>query len=78
LRVGRFEEAIEHYTQALRIEPDYAEAHVNLGIALERVGRVQAAMEHYDQALLLRPDLVAVQKRLALLRAGQPRQQGAR
>jgi tetratricopeptide (TPR) repeat protein len=78
LRVGRFEEAIAHYNQALRIKPDYAEAHVNLGIALEQVGRVQAAIEHYEQAVLLRPDLVEVPKRLARLRAGPPRQPGAR
>jgi tetratricopeptide (TPR) repeat protein len=78
LRLGRFEEAIEHYTQALQIDPDYAAAHVNLGITLEQVGRVQAAIEHYEQAVLLKPDLVDVQKRLTQLRAGLPRQQGAR
>jgi tetratricopeptide (TPR) repeat protein len=74
LRERRFEEAIKHYEQALRIKADYAEAHCNLGIALEQVGRVQEAIEHYEQAVLLRPDFVEVQKRLALLRAGLPRQ----
>jgi tetratricopeptide (TPR) repeat protein len=73
LRGGRFEEAIKNYEQVLRIKPDYAEAHCNLGIALERVGRVQAAIEHYEQAVLLRPDLAEVQKRLALVHAGQQR-----
>ena len=67
-----------HYDQALQIKPEFAEAHCNLGIALEKVDRVQEAIEHYEQAVLLRPDFVVVQKRLALLRAGLPRQQGAR
>src|SRR5437870_5547954 len=31
---GKLTEAIEHYTTALRIKPDYADAHINLGIAL--------------------------------------------
>ena len=32
------QEAIGHYEQALRIKPDYAEAHYNLGIALAQTG----------------------------------------
>ena len=35
-----------HYEQALRIKPDYAEAHYNLGMALAQVGRVQEAIGH--------------------------------
>ena len=33
--------------------PDYAEAHVNLGIALARRGRIDEAIEHYRKALVL-------------------------
>ncbi|MBU36332.1 MAG: hypothetical protein CMG29_03900 [Candidatus Marinimicrobia bacterium] len=29
---GKHEEAIKSYQQAIRIDPDYAEAHGNLGI----------------------------------------------
>lgn len=33
-----YEEAIADYTRALRIDPDYADAHVNRGIAKEILG----------------------------------------
>jgi tetratricopeptide (TPR) repeat protein len=78
LREGRFEDAIKNYEQVLRIKPDYAEAHCNLGIALEQVGRAQEAIKHYEQAVQLRPDLGQFRKRLDELRAGMPKQQGAR
>ena len=35
---GRTEEAKEHYLHALRINPDYEEAHNNLGLALKQSG----------------------------------------
>lgn len=33
-RLGRSAEAIPHYRQALRLRPDHAETHHNLGVAL--------------------------------------------
>jgi len=53
---GRMSEAIEHYEQALRIEPDDAEAHNNLGLVLQGSGRMSEAIEHYEQALRIKPD----------------------
>ena len=37
-RIGKIQEAIGHYEQALRIQPDSPEAHCNLGNALELTG----------------------------------------
>src|SRR5207249_4350464 len=34
---GRAEEAIRHFTEVLRIRPEYADAHYNMGIALEKL-----------------------------------------
>ena len=53
---GRLREAIQSYEQALRLRPDYADAHNNLGVALGRVGAVQEAFEQYQQVLRLNPD----------------------
>ena len=54
-RVGRAQEAIEHYEQALRIKPDYVKAHYNLGVALARLGRMPEAIGHYEEALTSDP-----------------------
>jgi tetratricopeptide (TPR) repeat protein len=53
---GRTAEAIEHYLQALRINPDYEKAHNNLGNALKKQGRTAEAIEHYLQALRIKPN----------------------
>jgi tetratricopeptide (TPR) repeat protein len=71
LQEGKLSDAIGHYEQALRIKPDYAEAHYNLGVALAQVGRVGEAIGHLEQALKLRPDLTAASNALARLQARQ-------
>jgi len=53
---GQSAEAIEHYEQALRLKPDYLEAHVNLADASVKAGLLPKAIEHYKQALQLKPD----------------------
>ena len=70
-QAGRVGEAIGHFEQALRIKPDYAEAHCNLGVALEQAGRPQDAIGHYEQALRLNPDLAEARNALARLQAGR-------
>ena len=48
---GHLEEAVNHYQQALRIEPEFAEAHEGLGRALNQSGKREEAIQHYEQAL---------------------------
>jgi Flp pilus assembly protein TadD len=67
---GKLPEAIWHWQQALRLEPDDAEAHCNLVVALEQVGRTQEAIEQYQLALRFRPGFVEAQN--ALARAQRP------
>ena len=69
--LGRPQDAIGHYEQALRIKPDNAEAHYAVGIALEQTGMLQDAIGHYQQALRIKPDFSAARTALTRLQAGQ-------
>lgn len=48
--------ATENFQKALKIRPDYAEAHSSLGIALQGQGRFDEAIASYDKALQIKPD----------------------
>jgi len=62
---GEIDEAIAHYTAALRLKPDYATAHNNLASALFSKGRVTEAIRHYQQALCLKPSYADAHNNLA-------------
>jgi predicted O-linked N-acetylglucosamine transferase (SPINDLY family) len=48
---GRLAEACELYRKAVQAAPDYAKAHVNLGIGLEAQGDLDGAMRCFEDAL---------------------------
>ncbi len=72
-KADRPQEAIEHYQQALRLKPDYAEADNNLGTALAKTGHLRSAIEHLQHALQLKPDYAEAHYNLGLAfaQAGQ-------
>src|SRR5262249_24991679 len=45
------------YEEALRASPDFAEALVNLGIALQAMGREEEARQHWRKAIETNPEL---------------------
>jgi tetratricopeptide (TPR) repeat protein len=65
LPASRASEAIEHYRESLRLNPENAGAHYNWGFALASEGRLPEAIEHYQQALRLKPDFAEVEGNLA-------------
>jgi hypothetical protein len=72
--LGRFDEAETSLRRAVRLKPDFATAHFDLGNVLYYgLGRPTEAQACYRTALRLRPDMPRVHARLgmALLKAGQ-------
>ncbi|HEY2933857.1 MAG TPA: tetratricopeptide repeat protein [Acidobacteriota bacterium] len=57
---GNFAEAEAEYRAILKLNPDYPEAHANLGAVLMRLDRYQEAVESYQTALRLAPHLSPV------------------
>ena len=52
----RLPQALESYQRALKIDPNLAEGHLNLGLAYEQLGRKHLADAEYQQACRLKPD----------------------
>ncbi|MCS6920058.1 MAG: tetratricopeptide repeat protein [Fimbriimonadales bacterium] len=54
--LGRDEEAVEQFIAALRINPRYVEAHINLAITYYELGFTDQAKAHYHQVLTIDPE----------------------
>ena len=54
---GHTLQAIEHYRQAIAVQPDFSAAHTNLGILLLTTGHTQEAIKNFEAALRLQEDL---------------------
>ena len=61
---GQLDEAIRHYQEALRLEPERAEAHNNLGTIFYQQGRTGEAIREFQEALRLKPDYAEARKNL--------------
>ena len=54
--MGRLDEAGESLRRALKIKPDYADAHNNMGTVYHSMGRLDEAALSYRRALEIKPD----------------------
>ncbi|MGL4378956.1 MAG: tetratricopeptide repeat protein [Microcoleaceae cyanobacterium] len=54
---GKPEEAISSYERAIALNPNWAEAHANLGSAKSNLGKWEDAMNYFKRALALKPEL---------------------
>jgi Flp pilus assembly protein TadD len=50
---NRLRQAVESYRRAIKLDPALAEAHLNLGYALQRLGDPAGAQKAYEQACRL-------------------------
>ncbi len=65
---GLWQEAIYRWERAVEIDPDYAAAWNNLGIAYEHEGLFDKARDAYERALDLEPDNMLIQQNYDLFR----------
>jgi tetratricopeptide (TPR) repeat protein len=56
VRKGKLQDAIKHYNQALRITPDFVNAHNNLGIASLNNGKINGAIFNFSETLRIDPN----------------------
>ena len=70
---GKLNEAADEYRALLKLKPDYAEAHANLGAILARLGKYDEAVAAYESALKIAPHLTPILLNLGIApyRAGK-------
>ena len=71
LGLKRFAEAESAFREAVKLKPNYAQAHNNLGNALHQLGMLTAASESFQRAIQLKPDYVVAYNNLSVLQKDQ-------
>ena len=59
--------AITHYTEALRLKPSYAEAYFKRGNAYLHMEKYNRALKDYDEAIRLSPDTATAYRNDAIM-----------
>ena len=67
LQLDRPKEAAAHYEASVRLKPDSAPAHFNLGAALMLADRIEEAASQYQEALRINPAYAAAHNNLGSL-----------
>jgi tetratricopeptide (TPR) repeat protein len=73
---GKFEEAQAQFSAAVRYRPDFAPAHLNLGILLAKQEKTDQALIEFRDVLLLDPTNSAAQQYLETLHPSKDRNPG--
>ena len=68
---GQTAEAIRQFREVIRLKPDYAEAHNNLGTALGLGGQTDEAIREFQEALRLKPNYAEARKNLIVALAAK-------
>ncbi|HDZ62757.1 MAG TPA: tetratricopeptide repeat protein, partial [Nitrospirae bacterium] len=64
--LGKYQEAVDAYKQAIRIKPDDANAHIVLAFAYSELGKYQEAIDANKQVIRIKPDYASAHFGLGL------------
>lgn len=73
VNLNAFQDAVNSFTRATKINPNYAEAYANLGAALVQLGLFEKADPHLSKARKLNDKMPEVHHNLAVVRRSQGR-----
>lgn len=73
---GLWREAIYRWERAVEIDPSYAEAFNNLGVAYEHEGDLEKARQAYEKAVKLAPSEAAIRQNFELFKEVNDRAAG--
>ncbi|MGD1152248.1 MAG: tetratricopeptide repeat protein [Syntrophales bacterium] len=68
---GRLDEAISHYTEALRIDPNLSDSYNNMGLALTKRGSADEAIPNFLKAIRINPNHAAAHYNLGTVLASR-------
>ena len=76
LHMGNSKQAVVHFSEVVRLDPNHAEAHYNLALALSEQRDLDQALKHYSEAVRLKPgvDTSPMLHYLLAMNYGQARQ----
>ena len=69
--------SIDAYNKALAIEPDYADAYYNMGMARQRQGKLEEAIKAYNKAIDINPDYADAYNNMGVVLQDQGKQEEA-
>ena len=66
--LGKMEEAIENYTKAITLNPNYSSAYFNMGNSMSSLNRLEEAIGYYNYAIQMHANYTKahINKALAL------------
>ena len=62
--LGDWDKSVDCFSKAIKLKPAYAEAHHNLGIALDNLGQLEEAIFSYTKAIEFKPDFATAHESL--------------
>ncbi|MGY8689288.1 MAG: tetratricopeptide repeat protein, partial [Verrucomicrobiales bacterium] len=75
---GKYAEARTHLENAVKLEPDFSEAHNNLGTVFAATGELEKALHHFNEAVRADPTNEGAVSRIKQVERMQREQRNSR